>query len=428
MQSSGDSTIWTDRWQALKQIMNQMLNSSLSDPTLHALVACLDAFGESQFQFFHDGFKNGALWPSAQYPAEYVLRTTLNQVAYDIAVIQQAAQQRSGAVGKPATVSTLTKADQLAQLALNLAVENKLLKESTVVTYFNKSPLIRTIPYAPLALVAVPFTGVIVPRDLLATPHEIGHHIYWHSPGLKADLRDLLPLQPDWLCRWQEEIFADVYGCLVAGPVIGLDFQDILFDHSLEQFMSDDGEHPIEAIRPYAYAKALDKLGFPNASAALNERWKKMLAARNNPESFIPWDAFNPVSLAEARVKLEAFALQILNYLTNTRGVKPRAYWSKDLPSKKSPESLYQKFSTWVKELPEINVPQLREDGDEVGVVVNGKLTNQRHKGDTQTWIDTLKRQKGAKLPPEAWTPVISSDGWNIAGPNEDWPPVGGGG
>ena len=426
MSSSGDFTVWEDRWQALKQIMNQMLNGSLSDPTLHALVACLDAFGASQFQFFHDGFKNGNLWPSAQYPVEYVLRTTLDQVAYDINVIQGAAQQRSGAVGKPATAAPLAKADQLAQLALNLAVENKLLKESTVVAYFNKSPLIRTIPYAPLALVAVPFTSTAVPRDYLATPHEIGHHVYRHSPGLKNDLRNWLPLQPDWLCRWQEEIFADVYGCLVAGPVIGLDFQDILFDHSLEQFMSDDGEHPIEAIRPYAYAKVLDKLGFLNAAAALNERWEKMLAARNNPESFIPWGDFSPVSLAEARVKLEAFALQILNYLTNTRGVKPKQYWSKDLPGKKDPESLYQKFADWVKELPGVTVPELKEDGDIVGVVINGNLVNKRRKGDTQTWLDTLKQSNNHRLPPVAWLPILSAGKWTVKGPDAD--PGGGGG
>lgn len=411
------SPVWPDRWQALQQLMAQML-TDLSDPSLHTLAACLNAFGGSQFQFFYDGFKESKLRPSALYPNEFVLQTTLEQIAYDIAIIQQTAQQRSGSAK-----TTLKTADQLAQLALNLAIENDLLKESTVLTYFNKSPLVRTIPYAPLALVAVPFTSTAVPRDFLATPHEIGHHIYRYSPGLKADLRDLLPLQPDWLCRWQEEIFADVYGCLVAGPVIGLDFQDILFNHSLEKFMSDDGEHPIEAIRPYIYTKILRKLGFPNAADALDKRWEKMLIARNNPKTFIPWGGSNPVSLAEARLKLEAFTLQIFNYLTKTRGVTAKDCWSKELPAKKNVETLYQQFNKWVKNLPAVTVPPLDEKGDEVGVMVNNKLTNKRRKGDTQTWIDTLKQQTGYKLPPEAWAPVLSSEGWNIAGPGEGWPP-----
>ncbi|MCP4423747.1 MAG: hypothetical protein GY803_04570 [Chloroflexi bacterium] len=417
MFSIGETAVWPDRWGALKRLLDQLL-ADLSDPTSHALVACLDAFGESQYQFFYDGFQNGKLLPSAQYPAEYVLRTTLDQVAYDIAVIQRAVQQRGGS-----EKATLDKADQLAQLALNLAIDSGLLEETAVLAYFNKSSLIRTIPYAPLALVAVPYTSIAVSRDFLATPHEVGHYVYRHGDGVMADLRDLLPLQSDWLCRWQEEIFADVYGCLVAGPVIGLDFQDILFDHSLEQFMSDDGEHPIEAIRPYIYTQVLRELGFTDAANALDERWLEMLAARNNPESFIPWGDFNPVSLAEARVKLEAFTLQILNYLTDTREVAPKDYWSKDLPANEDVESLYEQFDTWVKDLPAVTVPPLGEDGDEVGVVENSELTNKRHKGDTQTWIDALKQQDSYKLPPEVWEPVLSSEGWTVAGPGQTWPP-----
>jgi hypothetical protein len=384
----------------------------------------LKAFGESQFSFFIDGFRNGRLYPSALFPPENALQTTLDQVAFDMSVIQQAASQRATGLDPG-----LDKADQLAQRALNLAVENKLLKETAVITYFNKSPLIRTIPYAPLALVGIPFTSTAVPRDLLATPHEIGHHVYQHSPGLMADLHALLPVQPDWCSRWQEEIFADVYGCLVAGPVIGLDFQDILFAHNLEQFMNDDGEHPIEPIRPYGYTGVLRQLGFINAANALDTRWQEMLTARNSPETFIPSGNSSPVSLVEARKKLEAFALQILDYLMNTRGVKPIGYWSQDITKVANVENLYTKFDEWVKALPDTPLPELQEVGtNEVGVMDKGKLTNKRLMGDTQTWIDALKHQTGYKLPPEAWMPVLSSGGWNVAGPQEDWPPSGGGG
>ncbi len=419
MYSTVDSPVWSARWQALKQNMSHILGDTPSRSSFKPLVACLEAFGESQFAFFIDGFRNGRLYPSALFPAEYALRTTLDQVAFDMGVIQQAATQRATSL-KPG----LDKADQLAQRALTLAIENGLLKETAIITYFNKSPLIRTIPYAPLALVGVPFTSTAVLRDLLATPHEIGHHVYRHSPGLLDDLRNLLPLQPDWCSRWQEEIFADVYGCLVAGPVIGLDFQDILFDHSLEQFMSDDGEHPIEAVRPYAYTKVLRQLGFKHAANALDERWKKMLAARNNPETFIPFGDFGPVSLDEAQQRLEAFALQILDYLMNTRGVKPKDSWSKDLANRAKVEDLYEKFDEWAAALPNETLPELQEDGDEVGVFVNDQLTNKRRKGETQTWIDALKRQENTKLPPEAWEPVLSSEGWTVEGPGTGgWPP-----
>jgi hypothetical protein len=422
MPKQGEFTVWEDRWQALKQILNQMLANDWPSPTYKSLIACLDAFGESQFSFFKDGFKAGNLWPSALYPMAYILGTTLNQIAYDIGVIQRAAQPREDNNVK--MKDTLNKADQLAQLALNLAVDNGLLMESTVISYFNKSAYIRTIPYAPIALVAVPYTSTAVSRDFLATPHEIGHHVYQHSPGLLADLRDRLPLQPDWCSRWQEEIFADVYGCLVAGPVIGLDFQDLLLGNDLEDFMTDDGEHPVEAIRPFAYAKVLDELGFVNAAGALKSRWQKKLKARNNPKSFVPFGGFNSVNLAKARKELESMALAILHYLIKEKRVKPKYYWSEDLVEGEKLSTLYEKFDTWVNQLFNITIPELITKGDEVGILVGGKLTNKRQIGDTQTWIDSLKLQGGYKLPPEAWEPVFSSEGWNVGGPGTGaWPP-----
>lgn len=416
MNRSSELPVWDDRWGAYQGILSDLLND-LPAPTFKALAACLQAFGDSQFQFFRDGFCNGRLWPSTQYPAEYVLRTTLDQVGYDISVIDQAAQQRGGTKKMQ---ETLYKADQLGQLALNMAVGGKLLPQSTVISYFNKSAYVRTIPYAPLALVAVPYTAATVSQDYLATPHEIGHHVYQHSPGLAANLRKQLPIQPDWLHNWREEVFADVYGCLVAGPVIGLDFQDVLFDNELENFVSDDGEHPVDAIRPYAYAKTLAQLGFPKAAKALQKEWRHKLAVRNNPESFIPFGEDAPVSLEEAREKLEAFALQILSYLQDEHGIRPESFWSQELGEGEKLGSLYQKFAEWVKRPLDVTVPELKEEGDEVGIVVNGSLVNKRRKGDTQTWIDTLKTGVSYPIPSSGWSAILASEGWNTGGPETE--------
>lgn len=417
MNSSGDLPVWDDRWGAYQDVLADLIDD-LPAPTFKTLAACLQAFGDSQFRFFRDGFGNGRLWPSAQYPSKYVLRTTLGQVGYDIGVVDQAAQQRRDGTKK--MQQTLHKADQLGQLALNLAINGKLLPQSTVISHFNKSAYVRTIPYAPLALVAVPYTATRVPQDYLATPHEIGHHVYRYSPGLAAGLRTHLPIQPDWLHNWREEIFADVYGCLVAGPVIGLDFQDILFDNDRENFTSDDGDHPVEVVRPYAYVAVLAKLGFPNAAKALEKEWQRKLDARNSPESFIPYGEDAPVSLEEARKKLEAFALQILSYLQDDCGIRPDSFWSQDLGEGEKLSSLYQKFAEWVKRPLGVTVPDLKEDGDEVGVVVNGNLLNKRRKGDTQTWIDDLKRLADTPLPPTAWQPILSANGWTVKGPEDD--------
>ena len=92
MSSLINPTVWEDRWQALDQLLLHLRDHDLPGPTFRTLVACLQTFAESQFRFFYDGLQAGRLWPSAQYPADYVLRATLDQVAYDLAAIQQAAQ------------------------------------------------------------------------------------------------------------------------------------------------------------------------------------------------------------------------------------------------------------------------------------------------------------------------------------------------
>lgn len=407
------STVWEERWQSLKAIIAKMEKGSPPGKTHAAWLACLKSFGQSQFKFFYEGFRANRLAPSPLYPAEYALRTILDQVAFDIGAIQQSQQ----------TNATLDKAEQLAQLALNLAIDNKLLDASTNVCYFNKSPLVRTIPYAPLAVVGVPFTSTAVSRDFLALPHEIGHHVYQHSPGLIADLRHHLPIQPEWCSRWQEEIFADVFGCLVAGPVIGLDFQDVLLDNDWERFISDDGEHPIDAIRPYIYSKVLDELGYDNAAKALNKRWKAKLATRNSPKTLLLEDGFNAISIKEGRNMAEAFAQDILEFLTS-HSVKTKNAWSQDIASGEDILVLYDRFDTWVKQLKPVTVPPLVTKEGKVGVEMDGQLKNQRKIGDTKTWMDAVKNTPSDHLPREIWVPLLASEGWTTNGPEEDpFPP-----
>jgi hypothetical protein len=250
------NTIWQDRWQALEKQLQEMAARYGRSPnlekadTLQALTESLLAFGQDQFSYFWEGFRSGQLLPAMMLPQDHVFRATLDQVAFDMAIIQRIASQRQ----QPEHQKTLAQADQLAQAALNVAVDSGLLRQCGVLTYFNKSANIRLIPYAPLALVGVPFSATTTDMDFLAIPHEVGHFVYHHAPGLAAALHARIPLYPNWINRWIEEIFADVYGALVAGPVIGLSFQHILADNAQEKFVADDGIHPPDAIRPYTYS------------------------------------------------------------------------------------------------------------------------------------------------------------------------------
>lgn len=419
-------TIWEKRWQALEELLadRQYSYSQLAQKydelkTLATLVDCLHTFGASQFKFFYDGFFNDRLLPSMDYPAEYVLRATLDQVAFDMAIIQRAVAQRQESDLQP----TLTKADQFAQHALKLAIDNGLLPPCTAVTYFNKSYNVRLIPYAPVALIGIPYSCTELKTDYLAIPHEVGHYVYHHASGLAALLHDLIVMEPDWINHWIEEIFADVYGCLVAGPVLGLNFQDILLDNSQAKFVADDGAHPVDAIRPYIYSKTLAEMEFKKAASALNNRWEEMLDKRHKPTRFMPFQSSAPATLAEAQSLVEETAVAFYRFLTENKQMQPKEIWSDDSADL---SSLYAAFVTWVDKPMAVELAELVNLGREVGLVVNGngKPQNVRRKGETQTWRDHLKAEfhnnDELVLPALAWTPIFTAGYWPSKGPESN--------
>jgi hypothetical protein len=119
--------------------------------------------------------------------------------------------------------------------------------------------------------------------------------------------QQLEDLQVLWFFRWIEEIFADVYGCLIAGPLIALDFQDLQLTVSKEQFTKDDGEHPAPVLRPYIYTRVLERLEedglLPLSGVPEEERlqsWSGNLEAR--------WNGRRPERRDERNV-LDEFAL-----------------------------------------------------------------------------------------------------------------------
>src|SRR5512139_1695382 len=229
--------VWDERWKALNLAIDTMLKDYGQVPdasrlkTLRPLLLCLQAFADKRFSDFHSGFLTQRLetWPD--FPPDAVFSSVLDQVGFDIAVIDRAILQRVS--GTSLMKERLAIADRLAWSALQLAVSAGLLPDEklpTVVTYFQKSPDIRVIPYAPVALLGIPYSCQQLDRDLLATPHEVGHYVFGHGVYGEQPLRKYLLSQvekivpdeqsPDYqrLVHWFEETFADVYGVCVAGP------------------------------------------------------------------------------------------------------------------------------------------------------------------------------------------------------------------
>ncbi len=384
-------TVWEDRFQALEESIKGYRTllgkvgwaTAPRQKTLLCLLERLQAFGSNQFKFFNDGFTTHTgykLKPSDGFPAEFVFKVTLDQIESDLAVIERIVSQRvlGGQVSTEIT-GTLDQADKLAMLALQpFSGAGHPIEDgaTTVVTYFNKYPSIRIVPYAPVMVIGIPYSarnmsiGATVFRDLLGLTHEVGHYVYRRGStyygGQLTSLAEVLgqrlaglPDIPDWVLHWKEEIFADVFGCLVAGPVMGLSGQDLALTSSvrasgkfLGDFIRDDGEHPVPAVRPYLYIDMLARRNYPISSQKLDERWCGFVGKRSTTV-FKPYHSGANVRIPvpEARTAINAVVGQVLDILLPYYAPAPTGTWTTELAAVDDVEILYTQFKDTITNL-----------------------------------------------------------------------------
>jgi len=356
-QQGSDLTIWEQRWIDLDGVLQDLgdffgpstlLNFTRKE-TLHNLVQCLQSFARDQFYFFYDGL-NGQhkLLPSAEFPIEFVLQAVIAQMTYDLEVILRAADQRISA--SQHMKRTLDTADKLAWKALQPAKDyGWISQDTTVLTYFQKSPAIRIIPYTSIALIGIPFTTVAIDRDYLAIPHEVGHYVYRNGTfeignARKPIFRVLdqeLTASPPWLKTWLEEIFADVYGALIGGPVIGLSAQDLAMQASLQEFTDNeqDKTHPTPILRPDIYTHVLEM-----TSGKLASRWARKRDSR-------PVQPITVTAQREVLIQAVDKAVELLQEMV------PVTKWTEDVGSKEDVETLFDKFKGFVADTENNGVP-----------------------------------------------------------------------
>ena len=318
MASEGPLMIYYDRWSALNALITSSIDryDAVADlprmETILNLLKSLQAFAKGQFDFFYYGFDYAAKPPRAEkdrgpllqhwdeFPTQDVLTGILLQIGNDLELIQRAADQRiwaaqQKALEKSDVQDALENADKLAWLALQPAIFYKVIEPpTTVLTYFQKSAEFYSIPYAKVAIIAIPFTCVTKAtyQDYLAIPHEVGHYVYRNpTVPVKADM-DKLRLSPPvdpvyqrWVKSVFEEMCADIYGCLIGGPVMALDFAGLSLDNSQSDFTISDGQHPNPALRPLIYCEVLahsvvDQLAdgaWHKMGGLLYDHWKRQL-------------------------------------------------------------------------------------------------------------------------------------------------------
>jgi len=467
--------IWTDRGNALLQTIDAQLDAIQKGQeavgrkeTITALLLALKTFGKSQLEFFVNGFDTDAkivrLEPSTVYPPEYAMRTTIDQIAYDLDVIQRAYQQRLPSQSTDEMRATLAKADYLAYQALQPAIDNQLIEDVTVVTYFQKAVNVRIIPYAPVAFIGLPLSALAVPRDLLAIPHEVGHYVFRHGHTQKglaagsrfdAALTQQLAELPTWCQAWIEELFADVYAALVAGPVMALGFEELVTDDPFVEFTRDDGEHPVAALRPSVYHAVFHHRDtHPLELDLLSKRWRNWLNERGKPEAFTPHESQEAIPLDSARKVVNKAIRAILNGDLGDLQAKSDL-WSSPLQAGDAVEELINHFEARIHNLtvtegalaPELAVVaktnrrgmaadpatadlelHLRPLKSAAGSGVlpsfdlGGPSSEQsgpkRRVGDTGLWIDALKNNGATfNIPPTVWMALLDGSGWAIEGP-----------
>jgi len=385
MPGKSDWKFWGDRWDSLNRAMDELAvvlggQDSAEVPhkeTLATLIECLKDFGKKQFETFYKGFDDSLsdsdiprLRVSVGYPPEYAFSIILDQIACDFEVVQRAACQRMS--GGDLAKETLGKADEMARRALKPALDAGLFSTMpAVVTYFQKSPSTRLFPYAPVSLIGIPPSCMGNPTDYLAIPHEIAHYVYNHvqlpdgqdRPPVTADEVVATQIPPNYgrIRNWREEIYADVYACIVGGPVMALDFQDLQLEKLSDVFINDaysgdGGKHPTPFRRPYIFTAVLSGLDSSNPFIGnLQVRWDSKVNDRVGTD----FDRTLTENLKTVVGTLLSLRPSRSEKPLLPEPSSPDTAWYGDLPS--TPEDIHSLYTKFAEHINNLTLPSEQE-------------------------------------------------------------------
>ena len=438
-----EDDLWKRRYNGLEAMMGQVDNALnqkfMGVEALGRVIEGFRLFAEGQYTYFR------TQPPPPSYQRELALRITLNKLGEDLEVIERIACQRSASRTNATLAKRLALTDFLAYEAMRPVFGDLLPEGGTVLTYFQKSPEIRVIPYTNVALIGMPYSCLTENRDLLALPHEVGHYIYWNALNLKpsrflgSDLRvaDLLqwqlrkafPMLSDYALAWTEEAFADCYGAWLAGAYLAKDSQDYEVEYAPTNLLRDDGEHPLPAIRPYSHIQMLRNQGQSGWADQLRTEWRDAVQAAFycDPEmtQFTPQGGKQLVSLAEARddglLKMASVAQTWLDQIGPSR--RALSFWQSIAPppyadyaaARNASSNLYEDFSTKMVDLTKNGVPPAGAPNTEKFIwgEYRAALLLQDQSRVAQMTPDQQEAYKQNE-----WLVILEAGGWTT-GPND---------
>ncbi|MEZ4706578.1 MAG: hypothetical protein R3A44_05195 [Caldilineaceae bacterium] len=288
-------------------------------------------------------------------PANFALRRLMEQISIDLKIVQDVVSLHNQTYDTYGDLR-IQIADEFARRAIEPAMQGMFLEPKEVMTYLNQQVQVRLLPYHDTILIGVPFAAgastrtadisqeaseaeqdksdpppvaadvsqvtqeaLLVSSDYLAIPHEVGHLLFRHGylaggqQQISAQLQ-ALHFPGDWRLAWLEELFADAYGCMVAGPISVLGFQEHLADGLPADEHGDLGQHPFASIRPLIQTEILRTLAarkiataivpHPSPADAAPRPAVEAAAAEANPAPDEPHEAM--ISALTARIMIEA--------------------------------------------------------------------------------------------------------------------------
>ena len=271
--------------------------------------------------------------PDRVHPPTNLVHENLRRASVDVEIIQRAIIQRKRETrdgerpltrhGESLLIADKLVIKSLAPFEYLVTGYNPQEGPINVITYYSENTHIRRLPYdRSTLLVGIAYANVsayqddlpaydyllkdVYPADpsdfwpsyeFLAIPHEVGHFVYHHcltydEHGQATPIAQLVQHERESarFGHWYEEIFADVYGSFIAGPLTGMGIQGLLISSSVRQMSRDDGEHPVPIFRPFIISEILrvlrdhptlpDRYRYENAPNLLDASWEDILRMR----------------------------------------------------------------------------------------------------------------------------------------------------
>lgn len=287
----GADEIWKQRVENLCLLIDHTEKawpSGASDEKLlRALFQRLQFFYAGQMEYF---FTHPSPNPQL-YTDDFAFQHTHQQAAQDLEILERAAHQR--AWGPLALQASLRRTDHFMRLALWPA-RKWFQEEISPLTYFTTQPSVRILPYAPVALIGLPYACANLQaahsdwRDLLVILSAAGEVAlkrgYSAQPG-QPSFQDVLQRRipahaPSWHLRWAQTAFAAVYACQLGGPLAALYAQERALTLPNAAITQATLQQPAPIITQRFYIRTLERMGLTEWAASLQERWSRKLGER----------------------------------------------------------------------------------------------------------------------------------------------------